>query len=182
MLFYKAASDNAPINPNNDHLPTSIGYGLPLFTLTIILLGFVYYMYLIQKGKLSLSETFVWIIFTLFMIIVSVYLLVLQIMSTFGVTGFNLFDYFATLFGLVDKNGQVPEWLMFIIMIFLAYLYAKAFQNTIKLSKLRGNINDLSKEVAILNGKLSDSLHNKNNKKISTTKSVIKKVDKKDDK
>ncbi len=40
MLFY-SASDKAPIDPNNDHLPTSIGYGLPLFTLTIILLGFV---------------------------------------------------------------------------------------------------------------------------------------------
>ncbi len=138
-------------------------------------------MYLIQKGKLSLSETFVWIIFTLFMIFVSVYLLVLQIMSTFGDPDvFNLFNYLAKLFGLVsDETGQAPEWLIFIIMIFLAYLYAKAFQNTIKLSKLRGNINDLSKEVAILNGKLSDSLHNK---KISTTKSVIKKVDKKDDK
>ena len=67
-------------------------------------------------------------------------------------------------------------------MIFLGYLYAKSFQNTIKLSKLRGNINDLSKEIAILNGKLSNTLYDKKDKKISKKSSPIKKVDTKDDK
>ena len=183
MLFNDTASSGgAPINPNHTNLPISIGYAIPLITLSIILLGFIYYMYLIQKGKLSLSETFVWILFTLFMIFISLYLLILQIMTTFHVNGFNLFNYLATLFGLVNKKGQVPEWLVFIIMIFLGYLYAKSFQNTIKLSKLRGNINDLSKEIAILNGKLSNTLYDKKDKKISKKSSPIKKVDTKDDK
>jgi hypothetical protein len=172
---------DGPVNPAVHNLPESIGYALPLITLTIVLLGFVYYIHLIQKGKLTLRETFVWILFTLFMVFVAFYLLVLQIMSTFGESGFNLFNYLASLGGLVDKNGKTPEWLVLIIMIFLAYLYAKAFQATIKLAKLKGNINILSKEVAILNGKLNDTLgkREESNQKLSSPK---KKVDKTDDK
>lgn len=147
--------------PPGIKLPTSIGYAIPLITLSLVLLGFIYYIYLIQKGKLTLSETFVWILFTLLMVFIALYLLILQIMSTFGYGGFNLFDYFSSLFGLVDRNGNTPKWLMMIIMIFLAFMYTKLFHTTIKITKLKANVNTLSKEVAIMNGKLSDTLDNR---------------------
>ena len=144
---------------------TSIGYLLPIMTLLIVLIGFIYYIYLIQKGKLSLNETVVWILFTFFMVFISIYLLILQIMSTFGVAGFNMFDYLASWFGLVNKSNQLPKWLVFIILVILAFIYAKIFHSTLKISKLKKNVGLLSKEIAIINGKLENHLDIKSDKK-----------------
>ena len=151
---------------------TSIGYLLPILTLFIVLVGFVYYIYLIQKGKLSLNETVVWILFTLLMVFISLYLLTLQIMSTFDRSGYNIFNHLASLFGLVNASNKIPEWLVFIILVILAFIYAKIFHSTLKISKLRKNVGLLSKEIAIINGKLekhlkteSDGEKKKNNTK-----------------
>ena len=162
--FIENKSNTAPFTPN-EHLPEIIGYAIPIVILFLVIIGFAYYIHLIQKGSLSLSETFVWIVFTILMLFIATYLLVLQIMSTFHHYGFNLFDYLASWFGIVKKNGEVAKWMMLVILIILAFLYAKSFHSTIKISRLRNNVNTLAKEVAILNGKINDSLTNEKNGK-----------------
>ena len=138
-------------------VPTVIGYGIPILVFFSVLVGFVYYIYLIQNNRLSLRETFIWLLFTVIMAIISAYLFIIQVMNTFGHAGYNVFTFIARLLG-ISSNGS-SAWLSLVMLLLLAFLYTKAFHTTVKISRMRRDMNVFAREIAILNGKL---LHKQN--------------------
>ncbi|MCR8613398.1 MAG: DUF2304 domain-containing protein [Mycoplasma sp.] len=129
--------------------------GIPIILLVVVMLVTFKFIRNIQKGVLSLRDSTAWIVFNVFMFLTSLYLVIVVILSYTGATDYNLFKEIAHYLGISSNNGE--EWLTFIILLVMSFIYLRLFQNTLKIAKLRQRIEELSREFAILNGKITET-------------------------
>ena len=143
-------SPDAPINPGFQSPVISIG--LPILIFTVVLVFSIYLIYLIQKGKLLVSDSISWTLWNVFMIFISLSLLITQIISqTSNQVQFNWMQWLANGLGLKESNA----WVVLLLIFFIIFLYFKSIRNTLKISDLHKKVNRSLQAIAVLEEKIN---------------------------
>lgn len=99
--------------------------------IVLIFVSFVSFLFIIRnirKSKVKLDSCFFWILFSIFMLILSIFP--------------QLAEYGAKLIGIVSPVN-------FVLLIIIFLLLYKAFTLTIQLSRLQGKVEELTQNLAL---------------------------------
>ena len=113
-----------------------------IFFIILALLIIIYIIYSIRKNKLDVTNSFIWILFCIIFLILSIWPTCL--------------DWFATILGIT-----YPPALFLTIAIVV--LFVMIFIQSKKIEDLHKKVIDLSQELSILKSKSIDSSHKKSN-------------------
>ena len=143
------------ITANREAMGDAINLGFPLFLLIISFLSFVWFSLELKKKRLELKTMIAWFVLNIFYTITVAYVLIIAILHFFYIdNAINIFNYIAyNIFGINLSGGK--EWIILLILGFISYILVKTLHNSIKISKLNIRVDQLSKDVAILSGKVN---------------------------
>ncbi|WKX02522.1 hypothetical protein [Candidatus Mycoplasma mahonii] len=141
--------------PWQEELGNVMNLGLPIFLLIIAISSFVWFTIEVKRKKIELKNMIGWlttnIIFTLFVI----YILIVSILHLFNIDNipniFNMIAYY--MFGIKMDNAK--QWIILLILGFIAYILLKSLKNSIEIAKLNKRVDMLGNEVSILKGKIN---------------------------
>ena len=154
--------DNSYKNPVISGL---INLGMPLLLLFLLFVTSIICMRLIKRGKFSIKEFILWFFWNIFILFTSLYLIIIAVLAHFNISAYNIFDQLA---GFLGINKTQQRWLLLLILLFLGFVYSRVFVNTIRIANLRNQVDDLARELAITNGKITNHFNqhnaNKNDK------------------
>ena len=131
--------------------------GFPIFLFIVSISSLIWFLVEIKKKRLELKTMIAWFILNLVYTITVLYVLIISILHYFYIdNAINIFNYIAyNLFGINMEGGK--EWVILLILGFISYILIKSLHNSIKISKLNIRVDELSKDVAILSGKVNKS-------------------------
>ena len=145
-------------------LDTLLQLCFPIILLLMVSITSTLVIIKMRNNKLSIHRSMTWIVINFFLFSTSVYLIISVILAYSNVTSFNVFNELGHYLG-ISNSGQ--EWLTFIMLIFISFTYLKLFRNTLELATLKDRQDTLSREIAILNGKINLLLKKEKNSKKS---------------
>lgn len=138
-------------------LDTLLQLGFPIILLLMVSVTSTLIILRIRNNKISIHKSMTWIVLNILLLGMSIYLIISVILAYANVTSFNVFNEIGHYLG-ISNSGQ--EWLIFIMLIFISFTYLKLFRNTLELATLKDRQETLSREIAILNGKIDLLLKN----------------------
>ena len=131
-----------------------VSLGFPIFLLIIASLSLVWFVVEIKRKRIDMKTMIIWLIMNIIYIIAVIYILLVAILNVAEIGAPNIFNMFAySVFGINMEDGK--QWIILLILAFISYVLVNTLVNTIKISKLNGRVDDLSKEVAIISGKIN---------------------------
>lgn len=138
-----------------EKLGESMNLGLPIFLFLIAITSFAWFGVEVRKKRIEMKSLVSWLIWNTLYTIAITYILIVTILHVNNVDHIpNIFNQFAHYaFGLDIDNGK--QWLILLILAFIAYILVKTLQNSIKIARLDLRIDELNKQVAILMGQVN---------------------------
>lgn len=137
-----------------------INLGFPIALLIIAIFSFFWFWLEIKKKRIQLNTMVVWLILNIIYVLIIIYITIIEGLHLANIDALNIFNWIAfNWFGINLANGK--EWIILLIFMFISYILIKSLYNSIKISKLQTELHTLSREVAILSGKVNNTLEYK---------------------
>lgn len=129
--------------------------GLPIFLFIIAFGSFIWFAIEVKKKRIELKSMISWLIMNSIYTLSIIYILIITILHIHYVDNapniFNELAHYA--FGIDMENGK--QWIILLILGFIAYILIKTLANSIKIARLDARIDLLNKQVAILMGQVN---------------------------
>lgn len=128
--------------------------GAPIVLLLISVFTYIFVSIEIKKRRIEFKDIVSWFIVNTIYTLCVLYILVVEIVQfAFQKEIINIFSWI-THKGLgIDLDGQ--EWILLLIFAFITFILVQVMITTIRVQRLKKNVDDLNKEVAILAGKVN---------------------------
>ncbi len=136
-----------------------INIGLPIFLLVISISSFVWFSIEVKRKKIMFRQMATWLTLNIIFTLLVIYVLIIALLHIYYVTNagniFNMFTHYV--FGIDLDGGK--QWVILLILGFISYILLKSLQNSLKIARLDKRVDELNKEVAILSGKVNNSIN-----------------------